>query len=99
MNDLECPYCEHEQDRLHEMECSNCDKAFVFTTSIMFSYEGFQADCLTTGKHIWKRGSTYPYEWTTMNCKTCEESRNLVESEWLEFEKKLGQKITGGRRE
>ena len=44
MNDIECPYCGHEQevnhddgygykeDELHEQQCCECGKYFVFTT-------------------------------------------------------------------
>ncbi len=50
MNDIECPYCGHnqdvchddgqgyEEDETHVMECEGCDKAFVFTTSILYCY-------------------------------------------------------------
>lgn len=51
MSDVTCPYCETEQEinhdggygcdenTDHQQYCTNCDKAFKFTTSISFNYE------------------------------------------------------------
>ena len=64
MKDINCPYCDaeldidhddgfgYEQDKLHEQQCSNCEKIFTFTTYITFNYETFTADCLNGGEHI-----------------------------------------------
>jgi len=88
MNDLECPYCDtelevchddgfgYEEDKAHEMECSNCGKNFTFQTSIVFYYSPEKADCLN--------GSPHPFgEWRKLwdhegkrcewrSCKTCD---------------------------
>ena len=61
--DLECPYCEaklnvchddgfgYEEGMRHEMQCSECDKNFVFETSISFDYEPEKAECLNGQPH------------------------------------------------
>jgi hypothetical protein len=91
--DLECPYCEVELDVCHDdgfgyqegvkhqMQCSNCNKSFVFETSISFYYEPEKADCLNDGEHEWKPTNTYPKEYTRMECVSCGESRSPTKSE------------------
>lgn len=61
--DVECPYCGewneichddgfgYEEDVAHEMECSHCEKNFVFYTSISFHYSAEKADCLNGAAH------------------------------------------------
>lgn len=63
MSDIECPYCGEDQDichddgqgyaedTLHEQQCGDCEKNFVFTTSISFYYEADKADCLNGAEH------------------------------------------------
>ena len=63
MHDIECPYCEaglevchddgqgYDEDRAHEMQCSACEKHFVFYTSISFHYRPSKADCLNGSPH------------------------------------------------
>jgi len=99
MKDLKCPYCGedlevchddgdgYEQDVLHEMECGNCEKSFVFYTNISFSYEPFKADCLNDGRHVYKPTITYPKEATRMRCNMCDEERQPTEDEWKEIYK------------
>ena len=74
MNDIECPYCEsmnevchddgqnYEEDKAHEMQCSDCQKNFVFHTAISFYYTAEKADCLNGEAHrftpwrkLWER--------------------------------------------
>lgn len=93
MHDIECPYCGegveichddgqgYEEDRLHEQECEHCDKCFVFTTCIHFSYDAKKADCLNGEPHNYKPTHTYPVEFTRMNCKTCDEHRSCTDEE------------------
>ena len=50
MNDIKCPYCEHDQEVCnddgfgyeenvnHEMECCECGKEFTFQTHVSFDY-------------------------------------------------------------
>ena len=63
MPDIECPYCDagqninhddgfgFEEGVWHEMECSECEKNFVFETSISLHYDAKIADCLNGSPH------------------------------------------------
>ena len=93
MKDVECPYCNvwqevnHDdgfgchEDRLEEQQCNDCEKYFVFTTSIIFHYSAEKADCLNGGKHKYKATATYPKEFTKMQCTECEETRQPTKKE------------------
>ena len=81
--DLECPYCGEEQevnhddgsgyaeDEMHQQECSECNKTFVFTTSMSFYYSPSKADCLNGGEHAYEKTHTYPPESARLQCKIC----------------------------
>lgn len=85
MSDLNCPYCDaenevnhddgqgYDQDRLHQMECYKCDKMFTFTTRISFDYDAYKADCLNDGNHDYQWTHTAPQEYSRRQCKNCEE--------------------------
>jgi DNA-directed RNA polymerase subunit RPC12/RpoP len=85
MSDIECPYCGtdididhddgygYEEDKLHQQECSNCDRMFVYTTSTHYYYEAEKADCLNGGEHKYKLTVTYPVEYSRMRCVDCGE--------------------------
>lgn len=72
MHDIECPYCGtpqeinhddgygYEEDKRHEQQCGRCEKHFVFTTSIHFSYEAEKAPCLNEGSHDMRPVTHYP---------------------------------------
>lgn len=91
--DIECPYCGqwqeinhddgygYEEDTAHNQECGNCDKTFVFYTSISFYYESQKADCLNGSEHEYKPSSTFPRKYTKMVCKHCDDKRPPTESE------------------
>lgn len=91
--DLECPYCGkgidichddgfgYQEDVSHEMECEHCGKSFVFNTSISYHYHPYKADCLNDGKHDFQLTTTYPREWTQMECSMCGERRELTDEE------------------
>lgn len=93
-NDVECPYCGvgqeinhddgygYEEDRRHEQQCSDCDKTFVFTTSISYYYEAEKADCLNGGEHSWKISATYPREYSDMYCEACDYRRRPTAEEF-----------------
>tara|TARA_R110000851_G_scaffold75246_3_gene165908 strand:- start:42 stop:365 length:324 start_codon:yes stop_codon:yes gene_type:complete len=93
MNDIECPYCGHEQevchddgqgyeeDRYHEMECYECEKSFVFTTSVQFYYSPQKADCLNGNEHELRKTTTVPRRYTKMACTCCDYERPLTDSE------------------
>lgn len=63
MNDIECPYCDaenevchddghgYEESKAHEMTCCECEKNFVFYTHISFHYSPEKADCLNGSPH------------------------------------------------
>jgi hypothetical protein len=86
MDDLECPYCGHwgdvchddgfgyEEGEKHEMQCRECEKSFVFYTSISYDYEPEKADCLNDGKHeIVEQTQDYDtFILTHSHCKTCD---------------------------
>ena len=90
---MECPYCGewlevdhddvlvYEQDVKHEMQCSECEKHFVFMTSISYNYESDKADCLNGGDHNWELSHTAPSFMSRMLCTTCDESRELTDQE------------------
>jgi hypothetical protein len=92
--DVECPYCGawnevchddgqgYEEDIKHEMECCECEKRFVFTTYISFSYESEKADCLNDGKHDFRPTITCPKICTKMQCTLCDEEREPTTEEW-----------------
>lgn len=96
--DLECPYCEtelevnhddgfgYEEDCKHEMGCSNCDKSFIFTTSILYCYEAEKADCLNGANHNYELTHTHPKEFSKMRCSMCGDERELTNKERIEFE-------------
>lgn len=83
-DDLQCPYCGadnevchddgfgYEQDTLHEIECNACEKYFVFSTCISFSYTAYAAPCLNDGNHTWKKTVTCPPEFARLRCTMCD---------------------------
>ena len=95
MSDMHCPYCNAEnevchddgagyaEDQLHEHTCYQCEKNFVFKTSVSFYYDPYKADCLNGGQHVWAMwhtswindGKRHQYRY----CSRCdrEESRIL----------------------
>jgi hypothetical protein len=97
MSDINCPYCDAEQEinhddgygyteeEIHQQQCGECDKYFTFTTSISFYYEAEKADCLNGAEHDFQPTHTQPVEYTKMRCSMCDESRNPTESEMAEI--------------
>lgn len=98
MADINCPYCNHGQevchddgegyseDEAHQMECYECEKTFVFHTSISFDYEPEKADCLNEGgNHDFQTTCTVPREYTKMRCSVCEETRPCTDAEKKEL--------------
>jgi len=101
-DDIECPYCGkgqeinhddgygYEEGRLWEQECSDCDKTFVFTTSISFYYDAYKADCLNGEPHKWGKpqkmwlDETKNKELWRRKCKDCEEAQQGYNPEWME---------------
>ena len=93
MKDINCPYCNaelnidhcdgqgYDEDELHQQECEDCNKSFVFTTSIIYSYYPSKADCLNGGNHNYKIVTTYPKYFSKMRCTSCDDERSLTEDE------------------
>jgi glutaredoxin len=93
MKDVECPYCEAEQDidhddgqgytedEIHQQWCRHCEKYFTFTTYISFSYTVGKADCLNGKPHKFKPTHTFPKEFTRMRCIDCGEERGMTDKE------------------
>ena len=89
MKDIECPYCgadleiNHDdgngyaEGELHQQQCGECDKYFVFTTSISYYYEPQKADCLNDAEHNFQLTSTYPKCCTRFQCTMCDEEKSL----------------------
>lgn len=97
---MECPYCGagqevchddgcgYEEDRLHEHECSNCDKTFTFTTSIIYCYKPYKSDCLNGSEHKLKKVNAYPpYFPDWVRCQECEYERRGEKSPNPEIER------------
>lgn len=95
--DLECPYCEKEleinhddgfgygEGVKHQMECSHCQKSFIFETSISFYYEAKKADCLNDNEHHYEITSSFPKEFSQMECTMCDDKRDLIDEERKKF--------------
>lgn len=93
MKDIKCPYCEEEQDinhddnygyeedQLHEQICVECEKTFVFTTSIHLYYEATKADCLNGEDHKYKPTMTVPRRYIKMKCIDCNHERIPTDEE------------------
>jgi hypothetical protein len=93
IDDVNCPYCGapqeinhddgrgYSEDDKHEQQCNECEKIFVFTTSISYYYEAEKADCLNDGEHNYKRTHTIPRGYTKMRCTMCDEQRKPTEEE------------------
>lgn len=96
MSDIDCPYCGHEQEVCHDdgagydesvthqMACCYCDKEFVFTTYISFSYTPEKADCLNGDDHEYKPTCTFPKQYTKMRCTMCDDERECTADEMRE---------------
>ena len=93
MSDVECPYCGadieichddgfgYEEDLRHEYECPECEKMFVFTTSISIYHEAFSADCLNDAEHKWKLSCTYPRKHSRWICEDCDAEKPATREE------------------
>ena len=95
MGDMQCPYCGADQevchddgagyseDERHEHTCSVCDKTFVFTTCISFSYTPRKADCLNGTPHDLVLSNTQPRQYSKMRCKHCDYERGPTLDEFI----------------
>lgn len=94
IKDVECPYCDkwqeinhddgygYEEDRKHNQRCVDCDRVFVYTTSIRYYYRAEEAPCLNGKIHRMKRVTHSPSNWPDWKvCRYCglEERGKYVE--------------------
>jgi len=99
-DEVDCPYCcadvsfNHDdwfwyvEDEIYELQCSECEKNFIFTSSISYSYFSEKADCLNWIDHDYKLSRSYPIQFSKMRCTMCwherrpsdEEMNNLLSS-------------------
>ena len=87
MNDINCPYCDteqeidhddgygYEEDEVHEQECGNCEKVFHYRTHTSFSYDVEKAPCKNEEPHDWQpcRGFPSGYMKNRQRCSYCDE--------------------------
>lgn len=97
MKDVNCPYCNSEQEIdhdggvgyeegvTHNQRCSDCGKTFAYTTSISFYYEPSKADCLNDGEHRYGITNTHPKCFSKMVCSDCGDERDLTDEERAMF--------------
>lgn len=81
MSDVFCPYCNHEQEinhddgygyeegETHEQECGECDKTFIFTTFVSYSYFVY---CENEDEHILANSEHHPDLYSCQKCDYCE---------------------------
>ncbi len=99
MSDINCPYCNAEldidhddgqgykEDEIHQQECSECEKTFVFTTRVYHDYTVDRADCLNGAAHNFKLAKTYPREFSKMRCPDCGEERDIKPEDNIDLSK------------
>ena len=85
MHDVDCPYCGKgieichddgfglsEGDGPYEYECPECEKNFIFFTSISIDHTAMRADCLNGAPHKMKKSICAP-DWLPdwQKCEVC----------------------------
>lgn len=95
--DIKCPYCKkdldidhddgygYEEDIKYQQECEYCKKQFIFETSIVYYYDAMKADCLNDGDHNYKITTTWPKEFSKMQCTMCGDIRDLTDDERIKY--------------
>lgn len=89
MSDCECPYCGedveichddgagYDESATHQQKCPHCEKTFVFTTAIHFTYSPGRADCLNGAQHEYQTTDTFPREAARLYCVWCGDTKPL----------------------
>ena len=89
MSYLYCPYCDaqvevchddgfgYAEGVLHEYDCGNCGKNFVFETCISLDYYPKKADCLNDGEHKYEKTNTIPAKYARLKCNMCGHEKPL----------------------
>lgn len=92
-DDVECPYCWamqdiyhddgywYQEDETYEQQCSECEKNFAYTTSIIYCYNAEKADCLNGWEHDLKVNRSWPKEFSKMACRDCSYTRRCTDEE------------------
>lgn len=82
-----CPYCNkrteidhsdgygYDEDVTNQQTCGNCNNTFIYYTTILFSYDLYEAECLNGGDHDYVPQTTSPKSLTKMVCHTCGDQR------------------------
>lgn len=95
--DFECPYCKHpievchddgfgyEEDQKHEMQCPECEKYFVFDTTITISHDAYAAECLNGADHQYSETRAFPKRYRVMRCDICDHEASLPKSRMDEY--------------
>lgn len=87
--DIQCPYCGdgqninhddgygYEEDTYHQQQCHDCERYFIFTTSILYLYDVKKAECLNDGNHDFQKIVGYPerYFINKFRCSICGEEK------------------------
>ena len=88
MSDVACPYCKTEQEINHddgygyvdgedyEQHCRNCDKYFIFTTSLSISYT---VQCQEDDHIMEPFGDKWPNMYDCINCDHFEKIEEELE--------------------
>lgn len=85
MDEVQCPYCEKEtkivsrdlcegfeEDEFYEECCEHCEKNFLYTASLSYSFSAQKAPCENGEPHKWvKIGSTSNYHDNFERCDYC----------------------------
>jgi hypothetical protein len=84
-----CPYCDaeveinhddgygYEEGDIHQQECGNCGKNFIYLTTIRINHELHQADCLNGAEHNYNKTHTIPEKFSRVVCKYCGDEKPL----------------------
>ena len=94
MRDIECPYCENEQDEpddchepneRYEVECNKCGKVFHAICEYQRTWYTEATPCLNEGgEHIYTKITGYPEEYfvNSYRCKFCDERKTMTPEEF-----------------
>lgn len=96
-DDVKCPYCGAdneichddgyglEEGVKHQQECRECERTFVYDTTICLYYEAYPAPCIDSGKHKWEETRTIPRCMRKLECSVCGETKEI---DGIEIERK-----------
>lgn len=103
---IECPYCgqdanvENEELNFDEgaeniIECEECKKRFIATTSISIDFHSVECNCLNDSKHSYKlKGVFGPHDVGVCYCTKCHEEFDFDKS--LQDESRLEYTVLNG---